>query len=368
MVSSAARDRSASARGRDAASSESGVHVIRPITPRWLDRAACAGDPTVDAIVRSLGHRQLAALDGPLARLCRDPDISQHEVPSALASLFPLTLPAWAERSRLRSAARFAERHRLAIAAALHCAALDCAASGASAGARELERFGRDVLAPGAFDTGRAARSIACLRLLHSVGRLDGPEQAFSQERLLTLVADGSVGLLEALRTVGVAFERRDAEDLVHLFRVAGSMLGVHEPWLPRDLASARRLASHLRLRRTMREIEGRAEVARSVTDCAATWPEVTSYFASVVVAGAERSTHDGAWASSVLEHVPRVTTYLSRLGHPSTEDDLRRRARLLLEECLPREHVERARTFYRPLSLATLHRGAPPHVLASRA
>jgi hypothetical protein len=66
--------------------------------------------------------------------------------------------------------------------------------------------------------------------------------------------------------------------------------------------------------------------------------------------------------APDVAELLPRVTSYLVRMGHGALGDALPTIGRAILEHVVAHVHTGRAPTFYRPLSLATMHRGACLH------
>jgi hypothetical protein len=61
-----------------------------------------------------------------------------------------------------------------------------------------------------------------------------------------------------------------------------------------------------------------------------------------------------------VAELLPRVTTFLGRLGHGTFGDALPLVGRAILEGVMAHKLAGREPTFYRPLSLATMRRGCP--------
>ncbi len=386
-------------------SSTSGVHRISPQlrrqAPRWLDRAQRIGDPLVDVLVaRTLREAPSPELDAALGRVCRDPRAPLDGLPEPLVRYFETQgVPEWADRARLRSAAQFAERHAVAISTALFCAALPAAFTGAKGAAvlrstgclesdldrrvNETGRFVFDVLMPGGFDHGRAVRSAQCVRLVHGVVRArvlerrsterdasDELEMPINQEDLLGTLACFSIVVLDALTKMGVSVTRAEAEDYFHLWRVVGSMLGIREAWLPKDLAAARRLSSFVRARRSAASADGR-ELARVLVTgieqhlpargLGLLAPSLVRYFLGEDGAR-DLGVREAMRAPDVAELLPRVTAFLGRLGHGAFGDALPAIGRAILEGVMAHKLAGREPTFYRPLSLATMHRGACPY------
>ena len=366
----------------------------RSRAPRWLDRARRVGDPLVDVLVaRTLRGSDAASIDAALARVCRDALAPLDRLPPALVHYLETQgLPSWAEPARLESAARFAERNAIAIATALFCAALPAAFTGAkgasvlrATGALESDldrrvnetgRFVFDVLMPGGFASGRAVRSAQCVRLLHGVVRhhvagragADSLETPINQEELLGTLFCFSVVVLDALAKMGVTVTRHEAEDYFHLWRVVGALLGIRETWLPRDLAAARRLARFVRERQSSASTDGRA-LARILVSgierhlpargLGVLAPSLVRYFLG------DGSAHDLGMREAmrhgdVAELLPRVTTFLGRLGHGAFGEALPLVGRAILEGVMAHKLAGREPTFYRPLSLATMRRGCP--------
>jgi hypothetical protein len=228
---------------------------------------------------------------------------------------------------------------------------------------------------PGGFASGRAVRSAQCVRLVHGVVRHhvrehrapdapDGGEIPINQEDLLGTLFCFSVVVLDALAKMGIAVTRHEAEDYFHLWRVVGALLGIRETWLPRDLAAARRLARFVRERQSSPSADRRA-LARVLVSgierhlpargLGVLAPSLVRYFLG------DGSAHDLGMREAmrhgdVAELLPRVTTFLGRLGHGAFGDALPLVGRAILEGVM----AGREPTFYRPLSLATMRRGCP--------
>lgn len=364
----------------------------RSRAPQWLDRARRVGDPLVDVLVtRTLRSTEAPSIDLALARVCRDPHAPLDGLPPALVHYLETQgPPAWAEPARLESAARFAERNAIAIATALFCAALPAAFTGAKGAAvlratgalesdldrrvNETGRFVFDVLMPGGFASGRAVRSAQCVRLVHGVVRHHVREQAsggeipINQEDLLGTLLCFSVVVLDALAKMGIAVTRHEAEDYFHLWRVVGALLGIRETWLPRDLAAARRLARFVRERQSSPSTDGRA-LARVLVSgierhlpargLGVLAPSLVRYFLGDGGAH-ELGMREAMRHGDVAELLPRVTTFLGRLGHGAFGDALPLVGRAILEGVMAHKLAGREPTFYRPLSLATMRRGCP--------
>ena len=204
------------------------------------------GDPEADALVARMG-RDVWAVNRLLESVVHDgspwPDALERDlVPIVLPAV-----PAWADRHRITRAQRFAEARLLPITVALFCAALPasyCAVEGArllrTAGrmtddldrrVNETARFVLDVLRPGSFERGGRARVVlGKVRLVHAAVRAALRTETYvpiHQEEQVGTLGLFSVVVLKSLVRLGIEVDAREREDFVHLWCVAGSMMGV---------------------------------------------------------------------------------------------------------------------------------------------
>jgi hypothetical protein len=146
----------------------------------------------------------------------------------------------------------------------------------------ETTQFLLDVCATGAFDDhGRAVRSIQKVRLMHAAVRVFSrrhPDwrpswgQPINQEDMLGTVMGFSIVPLDGLRRLGIRVEPSLEQGYLHLWCVAGAMLGVREDLLPHTPAEARWLMDEGRRRHY-----GPSEPGRRLTE------SVVEYIAGVL-------------------------------------------------------------------------------------
>jgi hypothetical protein len=219
-----------------------------------LEDARHVGDPEADAIVARLG-RDAWAINVLLAEVARDDDALPPSISPDLARLVVPPLPAWADLHRIRRAQAFAKVNLLPITVGLFCASLPagyCAVEGAKvlrmAGrmttdldrrVNETARFVLDVLRPGSLDPGGRGRvTLGKVRLIHAAVRAALRARGYdaipiNQEDQLGTLGLFSTVVLKSLVRLGVRVDARDREDFMHLWRVAGAMLGLREHLLP---------------------------------------------------------------------------------------------------------------------------------------
>lgn len=230
-----------------------------------LERARGIGDGPIDAVIEALGD-EAWIINAALRHLHRNGDPLPEATPAplrtALASIEP---PAWLDMARCRRAQRWASAHLFHITVALFCASLPTA-YGAARGARVLAATGRmragelderinataqfvlDVVQEDGFgEAGAAIRAIQKVRLVHAAVRtrlvktgMRTDEIPINQEDMLGTLFGFSVVVLRAAAALGVEITAEQAEDYYHLWRGAGSMLGIREELLPDTLCEAR--------------------------------------------------------------------------------------------------------------------------------
>jgi hypothetical protein len=252
-----------------------------------LDAARLVGDPAADEVVAALG-RDVWAVNAIFHNVHENGEPLPAALPRALSIFFEehVAPPPWLDRERLARAQGVAARHKVLITVALFCASLPTAYA-AARGARVLAATGRmnagqldrrvhetaqfvfDVMAEGALGpAGRAVRSIQKVRLIHAAVRAQlqaggaSGEVPINQEDMLGTLFTFSVVVARALRALGASVEDEEAEDLYHLWRVAGSMLGIRESLLPPDLLAACDLADRIGERQLQSSEHGRALMA----------------------------------------------------------------------------------------------------------
>ena len=285
--------------------------------PRWsavaLDRARRRADPKADRAVAAYWqhhgdaplHASVLAPVGELAAEGR-----RHEAIANFASA-PLDVPPWADAGRIAAGQAFYRRFCLplnlgllvgslpeAYAAAAGVEVLDRASALATDPKRRIGQTAQFVLdicledpeAPGSLlaDDSVAAHSIRGVRLMHAGVRhaLEhrDPEwdpshgRPINQEDLLGTMLSFVVPPLDLLDRMGLPHDPRDAEDFLHLWCVAGALLGIEPPLLtdPHDaertmtVAQARELAALIRRRQHRPSLAGQrltAALCESLND-----------------------------------------------------------------------------------------------------
>lgn len=253
---------------------------------RALNRARRLADPRADELVAELArHPRRDAIDRLLSELRDTTTPLPAGLPLPLRSfLEEEALPEWADRARLMRAQRFAERNAMAIAAALFCASLPSAFTGAKGVSvlyatgrlehdvdtrvNETGRFVFDVLMPGGFESGSAVRATQKVRLLHATVRhrvlsanrstkRRQQEPPINQEDLLGTLTCFSVVVLDALAAMGTRVSPGEASDYLHLWVVVGAILGIAPELLPNSIAAARTLGEAVGARRGASSMEG---------------------------------------------------------------------------------------------------------------
>lgn len=235
-----------------------------------LDAARQCGDRAADAVIERLG-RDVWAMN-VLMQGCRvNSQPLPERLPPAARDFFEQhsALPRWFDRGRILAAQRWSKQYLLHIVTALFHAALPSAYA-AERGAtvllatgrmatdlerrvNETARFVVDVLAEGSFEpAGTGIRSIQQVRLVHAAvrrglcDRHPWPEVPLNQEDQLGTLLTFSVVVVRAVRRLGVTVSNAEADGFLHLWRVAGALLGIEEALLPVDFASAEALATRI--------------------------------------------------------------------------------------------------------------------------
>lgn len=247
-----------------------------------LDVARRTGDPVADRAVAEIYAERAAAgtaVDpGSLLRdmLGRHPSAGRPEARTQREQTWfdeEVDLPPWADRQRCESGRRFFCEWSLEIGLGLFLAALPSSYA-AEPGVPVLAMTGRlqhhaqtriletaqlvldvadrDSMLP----TGTAYRTIRHVRLMHAgvrhlisnsdlIGRPGAPGPTglvweehwgvpINQEHLAGTMVTFSYTMLEALEAMGLSYDRDAAEDYLHLWGVAGHLLGIEDHLIPR--------------------------------------------------------------------------------------------------------------------------------------
>lgn len=198
-------------------------------------------------------------------------------------------VPRWSDPARLTRASRFFHRHAVPISMLLGTTSL-LESYASVRGARALyatrrmyRQTGRRVGETGQFvlamyqqgawaDGGDAHRALLRVRVLHAVSRKKLRDEGgwteapiCQEDQLGTLLVFGLSPLLH-LRALGVRVTSDDVEDALHLWRVAGHILGVRLDLFPHDEASAIALGTAIRARNFGPSAEAR-EMTKSLLD-----------------------------------------------------------------------------------------------------
>jgi hypothetical protein len=187
-------------------------------------------------------------------------------------------LPSWADSELISAGQQFFEDWDLAICAALFTASLPSAYAGAQgvgvlARASQLAKRGTanqriaetgqmllDITEPGAMDRGGAGyRRLVQVRMLHAAVRAvllgedppggpwpDAAGVPVNQEDLLATLLTFTVIVLRALDRMGVQVSARERTAYLHLWAVAGDLLGVAAAEQLLDARNAERLTTEL--------------------------------------------------------------------------------------------------------------------------
>jgi squalene cyclase len=271
--------------------------------PAFLAAMRGVGDPTADAVVRSIFESgDQAAVNHAFTTLVRSDDPLPQGLPDQVMEYFELTsaLPSWADREQIGVAQRMFTRDGWAVATALFCSALPQAYAALN-GARvllgtggmtfhterrvfETAQFIFDVMDEGALGaSGRGVRSAQKVRLLHGTIRhltlQTGTWNStawgipINQEDLAGTLMTFSCVILDALRAMHIEFSREEGEAYLHAWSVVGHFLGIDRRLIPRDVADGEALMEQIRSSQWVASREGATLAAALVKMMAAYLP-----------------------------------------------------------------------------------------------
>ena len=262
--------------------------------PRWsdalLDEMRQRTDPTADSVVEQLFTQgSIGAVNEVLGKLFRSDEPMPQGLPEVVRVYFDDTaaLPSWTDPAKIATAQKLFTRAGWQVAMGLFCSSLPQAYAAAK-GARVLVQTGEmtrhvrqrifetaqflfDVLDEGGLEpAARGIRTVQKIRLMHAGIRhlLITREQPrwdaehlgkpINQEDLAGTLMTFSVVTLDAIQRLGISVSGEEREAWLHLWRVVGHLLGIHEELLPRDAADGEALMDAIRLRQWAPSEEGR--------------------------------------------------------------------------------------------------------------
>ncbi len=249
--------------------------------PNWSKQALNGmrqvGDRLADEIVRSLFERNETSIVRQLmGTMMRSDDPIPAGLPPSVRAYFEQTqgLPSWADTDLIARGQRVFTENGWLMAAGLFCSSLPqayCAANGARVLTEtqgmtrhvrhrilETAQFLFDVCSEGGLEpAARGIRSAQKVRLMHATIRhlilLKGEWDVetlgvpINQEDYAGTLMTFSAVLLDALESAGVDLSAADQEAYLHLWKVVGHLMGVHEKLLPVNVKDARALMDAIR-------------------------------------------------------------------------------------------------------------------------
>jgi squalene cyclase len=264
-----------------------------PPTQRWsnekLDRYRQVMDPVADDVIAKIFARgDRKAVNKLMGDIFRTDQPIPPEMPDEAEAYFKnVTLPEWADPKQIQIAEQLFTRTGWQLAMGLFCSSLPQAyacARGAHVIAQtqgltkhvkqrifETAQFLFDVMDEGALKpSGRGVRTVQKVRLMHATVRYmllnhDNPKWdaeklglPINQEDLAGTLMTFSIVTLDGLRTLGVPFSMEESNAWLHTWKVVGSLLGVDEQLLPRDLLDGQELMEAIRDRQWCESQDGK--------------------------------------------------------------------------------------------------------------
>ncbi len=279
-------------------------------TDEFLDAKRKIGDPLADAVITAIGqYSQRAEVDQLFRLLARNNTYTEvtfaglhPAVQEALRTYFSQSarLPDWADLDRVNFATVLFEEHLPKILLILHCKSLPISYT-CRKGAKVLHQAGRmlvrdgslrpftrrlyetaqfvdNLLTANGFDvTGNAIVTIQKVRLMHAAIRfytkqhgLDILEtgqnvpwdvaemgEPINQEDLaLGLITFGTT-IVEGLRQLGIDVSPEQEDCYLHLWQVAGHVLGIQDDLIARNQADGLYLLDRMMTRQAEPSVEG---------------------------------------------------------------------------------------------------------------
>jgi hypothetical protein len=238
-----------------------------------LGRLLFAGDPIADAAIDALGSYDRRTAHALIDAGARGGARAVSEAPEAVRAYFDAlyTLPLWADRARADRGGRLLFRTSMLTGLVLGAKSLllGYAAPGGNkplvlAGGllerapqrlNETARYVRGVALPGGiFSGGEGFVITAKVRLMHAQLRRSLLTDArwkiqewgvpANQHDMAATILLFSSELLSGLQALGVAIDAEERDDYMHLWRVAGHLMGVDPEILPANAGDAAELTA----------------------------------------------------------------------------------------------------------------------------
>jgi len=244
------------------------------LSSRWtrntLDLYREIGDPQADSVIEKIfGLNQVDAVNKLLKDIQKNDDLVAVEMPDELEDFLNTTddWPSWADREQIRLGQQLFSRYGMQMTMALFCWSLPSCYSCAK-GAQvlsmthritkrihqrlmETAQFLLDVMAEGGLEpNGRGVRTAQKIRLLHTTIRYHMRQYPrwraeygvpINQEDLVgTMLSFALLPL--TLTKLGLDFTTEEEAAFFHCWRIIGSIMGIQEEMLPRDVEDGKAL------------------------------------------------------------------------------------------------------------------------------
>ncbi|MCU7960538.1 MAG: DUF2236 domain-containing protein [gamma proteobacterium symbiont of Bathyaustriella thionipta] len=256
-------------------------------------------DPPADAAIASLLGDRSSQGQHIFNLLIRNNSPIPDDLPQPLKDYFRQTegLPDWADKQLLREGEQVFNAVGPEIVMLLFCKSLPLAyacgdgaqvllSTGRMTNSRqndpsfdnlnrrimETAQFIMNVMAPGAMSGhGKGVVSAQKIRLIHASIRYFLHQadwdtatlgEPINQEDLAGTLMSFSSSIIDGLAQINMPLSERQAQAYLHLWRVVGCIMGVHESLLPTNVSTARELTSRI-LQRQVRP----SEAGRQLTD-----------------------------------------------------------------------------------------------------
>jgi hypothetical protein len=250
-----------------------------------------AMDPPADEAVKAaIESGELPSINDLLAHVTTVHQVVPEALPPAIRSYLEDTdgLPDWADEAVIDEGVRMFGTHGPALLTALFCASLP-ATYAARKGVRVVYLTGRlrgdlkrrlfetaqfllELFSPGGLDpdrSGAAIRTCQRVRLMHAgvryrvrqSGDWDTAElgEPINQEDMAGLLMAVTAHALRALKRLGVEVSADEQEAYLHVWNIAGALLGVRPELLAADVAEAEALTDLIWRRQIAASAEGEA-------------------------------------------------------------------------------------------------------------
>lgn len=272
---------------------------MNPWTDTFLDQARQRQDPSADTVIAEIfASGDLAQANALFRRIQLNQDGIPNDVgPDILEEWMERTdaLPTWYDPRKCLAGQRLFQRHGMAIVAALFNRALPqsyCGWKGVQAlhmtsqltrdptrRIAETAQLVFDVTDPDAFEkNGRGIRSCQKIRLVHAGVRYlihhqrpprwnPAWDMPINQEDMAGTIQLFSMAVLDSLEKMSIDHTPEEAAGYMHLWKVAGYLLGVEEALLCDDYNEGRRIEGIIAKRQFSPSSQGR-EMAQALIKC----------------------------------------------------------------------------------------------------